>query len=222
MNDQLRKAFADYHHTLVQALPEESLLAEVQISQKTEARLERHFKKSQKVWYPLFNTAGKRVVCILALLLLATSLITVSADPIGELLENFTLNGDRIYFDGELDWGLEETTVEPILPKYLPEGYRLLREKQRERSYRCFFEGPEAEYFVFTQSGEYGGASFYVNSAYRVIPLTKDQSAYFFENPYSNALLFNDGKYLYEINGTLSKKEMVRIAKSLLNQEVAE
>ncbi len=210
----LQNAFARYHQSLT--FPPETEWLEMEISEKTETRMKKCFKRGQKLYYPFINTVGKRVACILAAVLIATSAVTVAADPFGELLENFTLRGSSIYFEGEMDWWLEETKVVPIQPDYLPKGYELLREKQTDQFYRCFFQGPEAEFFVFAQSGEHGASSFSVDSDYQVIKLSENQGAYFFEYPNSNALVFTDGTYLYRIHGTLSQKQLIKIARSVL------
>ena len=156
----------------------------------------------------------------LAAILVATSLITVSADPVGVFLDHFGYSNGWIRFEIE-DWWLKEVRVEPAPPRYIPKEYRLLREKQQETLYYAFYEGPGANYFTYRQYGQHGSYSFLADSDYQILEVSKNQQAYYLEEGKLRTLVFSDGVYMYAVQGTLSQKQLIKVACSVPTQEVS-
>ncbi len=211
----LAEAFADYHRTLIGALPAEDDLQEIELSDRLEKKMSRLIERQKHFYYSLVNTAAKRAACILAAVLLATATVTASVQSLRESVTHFWV---EIFEEGSLyrffnfrqDPSIKDQPINVHLPGYVPRGYRLTEEHEEG----FFYEGEGTKCFYFAQYPN--GTEVYVaNVESKEISVADQYEGVLLREGEIRKLFFNDGEYLYVINGTLSEEEIIKIAESI-------
>lgn len=218
---KLYQAFNIYSQLVAKQLPEEQDLRDISFSPRFEERMERLLHRQKRFYYPLFNTAVKRVACILSAVIISGSAIAMSVYGGQEEKScfnvlNFSENGVYLhFFNGDLPY---ESTTDPITPKaptYLPEGFFLKEDRSELRKVELIYEGEGADCLYYAQYGNSADASAYAEDAtcdrYRV----GDYEAYLLKSDTCTHLIFNDGEYLYQLNGSLTEEELLKVAQSI-------
>lgn len=211
----LAEAFAEYHCALNATLPMEEDLQEIEISDYLEKKMSRLIERQKHFYYGWVNTVAKRVACILAAVLLVTATVTVSVQSLREsvthfLVEIFEEGSLYRFFNFRQDPSLKDQPIEDHLPAYVPRGYRLTEEHEEG----FFYEGEGTNCFYFAQYPN--GTEVYVpNVESKEISVADKYEGVLLRNGEIRKLFFNDGKYLYLINGTLSEEEILKIAESI-------
>ncbi|MBR6794159.1 MAG: DUF4367 domain-containing protein [Clostridia bacterium] len=220
----LQKAFTRYQAALAEALPVPELLQSVSVSEKTERRMERLLYHQKHFYYTWINTAAKRAACILIALFLAATVTTVSVEALREGFVRFVIEtfekGSTIWFSKEDSGSLTYPPIVPKLPTYLPDGYHLAADMSDSISVNMIFEREGIESINFVQQPR--GSKMTVNSEGAVINRIVIKDTYegiIFENLGGTYLVFNDGEYMYTLIGTVSEKEIIKIAESIPFEE---
>ena len=211
----LAEAFAEYHRALIAALPREEDLREIEISERLEKRMSRLIERQKHFYYSWVNTAAKRVACILAAVLLATATVTASVQSLREsvtyfLVEIFEEGSLYRFFNFRQDPSIKDQPIDVHLPGYIPNGYRLTEEQEEG----FFYEGEGAKCFYFAQYPN-GTEVYAPDVETKNISVAGEYEGVLLCKGEIRKLFFNDGKYLYVINGTLSEEEILKIAESI-------
>lgn len=218
----LKRAFASYHRALAAALPCEEELEPINLSERLEKRIKRLLYHQKHFYYTWINTAAKRVACILTAVL---SIGTIAAVGIGHLNATNT-NFDVETYEGGTTYVFHSRTRrkgDPFVhkaPAYIPAGYTLIEDKSDANETGLVYEGKGLDYLFY---GQYeSGMQYNVKTkdiTYQSITAVGEYEGYIFENEFTTLLLFNDGEYLYLINGTLSREELYLVAESIVGGE---
>ncbi len=191
----------------------------------TEEKILKLIKKSQKSYYKLINTVGKRVaVAVLIVFIgLTTTVFGVEAlresfvDFIVETYEKFSsvrFEDKTLYLAEELSDSTETVPQNP--PTYLPEGYNFKCSFEDYFEYRFIYQNSKGETLTveqFIAKGTNKG----INTENATIEkiYINDVEALYYENKSYRHILFKYNKCGYFITGVVSKEEMIEIAKSI-------
>lgn len=213
MDELIRKAFEEYHQQLDDAI-DQAEVEKMTLSPETEEKIERLIKKMERFYYSFVNTAAKRVACVLAAMLLATTVATFSVEALREGFLHFVVE----VFDGK---GSVELPGEPSdqAPKRLsriPNGFTLVSKTENEQTMICLYEGADHQNFQFSYHPKGTNITVYTeNTDYRTVTVGKKHEGILFENYGERFLIFNDGHHMYAIIGTLSEEETLALADTL-------
>lgn len=209
----LDRAFERYHQAIDAALPEEEW-QDVSISPTLEHRAEKTLSRQSSFLYSFINTAAKRVACILAAVLLATTVTTFSVEALREGFLSFVVE----IFDGGSSVALpgEPESLAPKLPGYIPEGYKLTATTLNGHTVIRQYRKDRYSSFQFSQHPKGTNITVYTkNTDYRTVTLAEQYEGIIFENSGETFLIFNDTREMYAVIGTLPEEELYRIAESL-------
>ncbi len=213
-------AFEQYHCLLLDQFKDEEL-QEIFFSPQFEKRMERLLRKQKQFYYPMFNTVLKRVACIAAAVLVSGSAVVLSVNGDKPEPSYFKVSGyseNSVYvhfFNEELPY---ETTKDPITPKvpsFLPEGYVLKEDRSEPRKVELIYEGEGTDCFYYAQYGNISNAGAHAEDAICERIRVGKYEGYLLKSESCTHLIFNDGEYLYQLNGTLTEKEILKVAKSI-------
>lgn len=210
---QLLEAFEAYHRQLDQAI-DQAEVEKMTLSPETEEKIGQLMGKKERFYYSFLNTAAKRVACIVAAVLLATTVTTFSVEALREGFLHFVVE----IFDGK---GSVELPGEPSdqAPKRLsriPNGFTLVSKTENEQTMICLYEGADHQNFQFSYHPKGTNITVYTeNTDYRTVTVGKKHEGILFENYGERFLIFNDGHHMYAIIGTLSEEETLALADTL-------
>lgn len=221
----LYAAFEQYHCLLMDQFKDEDL-QETSFSPRFEQKMERLLHRQKRFYYPLINTALKRVACILAAVVVFGSAVAVSV--YGNLsvygnqeesyfnVRDFSEHGVAVhFFNIDLPYGTIHEPITPKVPTYLPEGYVLKEDRSEPRKVELIYTGEGIDCFYYAQYGNSSDAQAYAEDALCERTRVGEYEGYLLKSESCTHLIFNDGEYLYQLNGTLTEEEMMKVAKSI-------
>ena len=217
----LKQAVAAYVEEEMTRLPSDEEIGVHQFSPEFERKMEKLLRHEHRPHRILLHSTGKRVAVLAAVIaLLAASMLSVGAvresivSFFTQVYEEFT----AIIFDQPEETGrtYEADSIDAIEVTYIPEGFELISESKNDRSYRVEYTSDEGKMLIISQS---------VLGNTRSILDTEDIvtenvfvhgcEAIYSENKGFGTLIWNDNKQRFYISGTLSKNEILEIAKSI-------
>lgn len=219
-NALLVAAFEQYHCLLMDQFKDKDL-QEISFSPQFEEKMERLLHRQKRFYYPLFNTVLKRVACIAAAVLVSGSAVVLSVngdkpEPSFFEVRNISKNGVYVhFFNVDLPYETMHDPITPKVPSYLPEGYVLAEDRSEPRQTELIYVGKGTDCFYYAQYGNSADARAYAEDAECERIRVGKHEGYLIKNETCTNLIFNDGEYLYQLNGTLSEKEILKVAKSI-------
>lgn len=206
----LRDAFAARHRLLVETLAEE-----LPLSEEAARRIERLLARRKHFYYSLVNTAVKRAACIVLGVLMIGSAVTLGVASVRD--EDYALwveqyeegAGVRLHIDHPVPF-------EARYPTYLPNGYSLRREKKEPEETYLVFEKAGGGFFCYAQFPSQSAYYDLGDLDYERVTVGEEHEGFYIPNGEYTCLVFTEGKFMYVINGTLTKKELFKVAASVL------
>ena len=206
----LQEAFAARHRALADAWREE-----IPLSAAADARMERLLERRKRFYYPLINTALKRVACVAACIALLGSVATAGVYCLypreSKLLVKRGEEGAVVQLQTD-----SLVPFETKYPTHIPEGFSLKWDRSEEDETYLVFEGAGGDFFCYAQfhrnSATYGLGSL----EYEEVTFGKNGEGLYIPNGNAACLLFTEGDFLYVINGTLPREEIFKVAESIL------
>lgn len=217
-NRLLREAFSLYHTLLCQALPTQEELRSIPLSEKFQKRMERLIHQQKKFYYHWINTASKRVACILLLLALAATTVTFSVEALRDPFLRFVVEtfekGSRLIFPAD---SAEDQPIELMLPAYIPEGFSVSLDMSDPFTVFLLYENADEKKFSFLQQST-NGTTIGLNTegvTSRKIMILDTYEGLIFTHEEDANLTFATDEYVFNLTGTLSEEELLKIAQSI-------
>lgn len=126
-------------------------------------------------------------------------------------------NNIAIYFGDTGNSSIESA----VYPKYIPEGYEKVSENIGESNADIFYSDGKSyiNFSYYVSSVSFGADNSF--SEYSHVKIN-DYDGYILKSDSLNILIWQDDKYIYEINAQNSDADLVRIAESLYYSEIYE
>ena len=170
-----------------------------------------------------YSSVGRRTVRRAALiaailtLLLATSaiVIAVTVPQIHYIIFKSNISWD-MFFEQEDPNGLTQQEFQPIKPTF-PEGYEVVEERKNDDSYSIDMVNQQGEHIFFDQFRA-EGAGVTMNAEGESINevIIEGHKFVIQNNEPTSAVLFEDGNYMYLINGDCDVDILIEIGKTVL------
>ena len=219
-NDNLRAAFDLYVRRQDALLPTEEELSSVTLSSEFHARMAKLLARRKRGYYHMFGTWGRRVASILIALLIATTTVTVSVKALREkVIEFFTEVFDThtvVTFVDDTPDVPDEITFEPHKPSYIPKGYVVEQEAKASTVYIIRFIDDDANQICYKQyRKESVGVQADTEEIQYVEITVNNYSGIAYHNKGFVYIIFADEYHTYTLSGTISLKELIKVAESI-------
>ena len=191
---------------------------DIKFSSEFEQKMERLIKRRRKPFYYLFNTAAKRVACIIAALIIAAVGTVLSVDALREGVKNFFVESyekfSKIIFQQDND--VPDTIEVYYQPSFIPEGYELSEIKKETWIYSIEYKNKHSKSIAFEQWPVLGGEATLNTEKGETEEI--GNGLYVYQSRFEQRMYFwSDGKYQFSIHvhESISKEELLKIAESL-------
>ncbi len=230
MVEKIKQAAIIYNNNYLNSLPTDEQLNELELSQRFEKRMSRLINRQSKFYYPVINTALKRVASIAFVGICALSVVSAltfftKSQNVRVHYQNYYVeyskNGDGFVFEDfdqkELD-KVPEQLIEKT-PQYIPEGYAIDNE------------------YLGSIGTNYSTKIYKHENSQKTIKITQYIKKYYFGvnigtaeveeitiNGCKSLLITEDSRtlimypakdYLFDIEGDITPKELIKIAESI-------
>lgn len=188
-------------------------------SDKFNRKMDKLIKRREKSYYTLISTAGRRVACIiLIIVMLSASSLTVKAvrDAVYDFIMRIFGDHTEVIVESDISNDYPKTIEDEYYISELPEGFELTEENKSKYKYFALYSNGQ-NYIMFYQytmlfyinNYDYENTQFkkynYSNNEY-LINYTKVDDSYIF--------IWNDGYYVFEVYSNLTKNELIEMCKS--------
>lgn len=218
IDEKLIMAFELYNQKLCESLPTDEELKDITFSETFEKNMQKLISMQKKSYYYVINTVGKRVAIIVLAIIISLTATTFSVKALREaviqfFIETFTTHSDVSVEGDEIPF---EMDFKKVQPRYLPEGFTLSRDLSNE--ILCFIEYANTENVIINYS-QYrnDGTAFSVDTEgvdFETIYINGLEGI-MYENKGVNKIVFADEEYFYDIKGSISMDELVKMAESI-------
>lgn len=222
MNENFKKALYDALIPEFSAMLPDAEENEHQFSPAFEEKMQRLIKRRKKPYYQLINTIGKRVACVLAIIIVASSVTIMSVKAFREAVADFFIS---IYEKFSTVQSADETnapeTIEAIYDiTYNLNGYEVIFEERLVDNYWKILKKDEItiSYSQYTKK-KYNKDINTEHSVIEIININGYEAIYFIDNQNYNHLILDNEDYIIEITTNLDKKHAVEITKSVQKVE---
>ena len=219
-NEKMIAAFEEYVRRQNALLPDDDVLGSITFSEEFESQMHRLLARRRHGFYVLFGTAGRRVASIVAAVLVAMSVATVSVEalrePVGEFFAQVFEKFTHVFFVNDVPPTLTAELV-TRKPSYIPEGYAPEQEITIDTAYKMVYGNDMGKKLRYTQrfKKKIGVQVDTENVQYTSIVIG-DQPGIIYHNKEMHTITFSDNKYTYTLSGSISVDELLKIAESLI------
>ncbi len=148
---------------------------------------------------------------LIAAILLAVATTAVAVPSFRE----FTVN--KFFNHSEYEVVDKDKTyeVDSLTLKYIPEGFVKTDGLESDISYESFFENGEKNFLVSKNTLNAGIGFDTEKYPSEKIIINGMEAVYYRADDISGGIIFNNGKYIYSVDGNVGKEELVKIAQNI-------
>lgn len=194
-----------------------------EFSVEFEKKMQKLIKLRNKPYYKIINTVGKRVACIVVIVLIASSVTVLSVDALRNAVADFFVN---IYEKFSTVQSVNEdktapTTIEDIYAiTYDLSDYDVIYEEKDNYSYNITYIKDDVviDFLQYTKD-MYDKNVNTEGAEITTIDINNYEAVYFLDNHNYNHLIFDNGEYIIYISSNISKNALICIAESVRKVE---
>ncbi len=214
-------AIEEYNKKMLDALPSVEELDGITLSRKFERRMQKLIRQRSHFYYPLINTSFKRVACFVLISIAVLSTITAQSKSVRKFFTNFFVDrvteySSRIFLSTDISNAPKEIVIN--LPKYIPEDFVIEDSYQADNHSKHIYKNLTKEYFFEVTQYLLDSESFSHAGPQELIEEINIDGikAIYIDYTEYRTLIFVSNGYKYKLKTNLSKKEFIKIAKSLI------
>lgn len=208
-----------YSEELCTELPATEECTDISFSPDFQRRMEKLIKDRQKFYYYWFNTVGKRIASIVLIVVIGLLTVTFSVKALREpflkfIVEIFEKFTSIVMVQEE---PANSNLFMPIDPTYIPNGYVIVSQYQDEVNYRKWFQNESGTIIAYSQqlNSNYVSTIDTENIGYQEV-MINSLRGFIYTNKEQTKVIFGNEQYTFFITGSVSKDELICIAKSIL------
>ena len=169
------------------------------------------FNKMRGDRYHMFTTKTIKVMLVAAVLtaLLLTAFVVPSSRQY--IIDNF-----EIFSRYKITENNKNSVNDEIIVGYIPDGFKLTNEQVSSRTVMNDYYDASGEFFIIIKNSSSAEVDLDTETGNieNITVNNKTYSYYVDENNY-NYLVWNKNDYVYHVNGTISKDELLKIAETV-------
>ena len=220
------EAFDLYYANYCKTLPTNEELSYIKIPDILDAKIQKLIEREKKFYFYWFNTFGKRVAAIILAILISLTTVTFSVKALREpfirfIVEIYEKFSNVIFVNDKSESDIilvtEELILEKIQPTYIPEEYELESEYNDEVIHKeIYINSDKSKTIMYMQriNDESIVQANTENVVYENI-LINNYSAIYYSNKGTNTIVVSGERYIFTIEGTIEKEELLKIAESI-------
>jgi len=222
-NDNFKKALynsliPEYSNMLPDADEDEHVF-----SADFEKKMQKLIKRRNKPYYKIINTVGKRVACIVVIVLIASSVTVLSVDALRNAVADFLVS---IYEKFSTVQSTDEDDSAPTTIKYIYsitynlDGYEVVLENTNEYRHNITYVNNDIE-IKFSQytKNKYDKDVNTEDAEISTISINGKEAIIFLDNQRYYHLIWDNGDYILSIGSNISKDALICIAESVKKVE---
>ena len=194
-----------------------------EFSVEFERKMQKLIKRRNKPYYKIINTVGKRVACIIVIVLLASSVTVLSVDALRNAVADFFVN---IYEKFSTVQSVNEdktapTTIEDIYAiTYDLSDYDVIYEEKDNYSYNITYIKDDVviDFLQYTKD-MYDQNVNTEDAEISTISITSKEAIIFLDNQNYYHLIWDNGDYILNIGSNIDKNALICIAESVQKVE---
>lgn len=189
---------------------------EIEFSKEHEEKMRRFFKRERrKELTRKLNKYFKVAACAVAAVFVVSSISIFSVDAWRVKFLNFVFDSEKANTDFNFTDGSGTSySDDEITLGYIPEGYSLVEKTAIGDIVTLYFSN-DIESFTFVLNTTEGDLSTDTEGGYIDKVTVNGREAIYSSNKNTNILMWHDNNYMYSINGSISKEEMIKIAENV-------
>lgn len=193
-------------------------------SDKFNRRMSKLIKRREKSYYIMISTAGRRAACIiLMIVMLSASTLTVKAvrDAVYDFIMRIFGDHTEVAVEDGNSNEYPETIEEEYCISDLPKGFEIADENRLVKKYFVLYSNGK-KYIMFSQYTMDYYKNNYDNELSDFEKLIDSDTEYLVRHSNfddSITIIWNNGRYVFEMNGNLDKKQLLDLCKSTKKQE---
>lgn len=204
-------------------LPTDEELSHITFSEEFERNMQKLINKQKKFYFAWFNTVGKRVAAIILAVILSFATITFSVKALREpvirfIVETFEKFSNVVFVNDKSEEDIiVDAQFEIIIPEYIPEGYTRDSEINYDIGYQVAYVSQDnLNNIIYMQmlNNESAVQANTENIEYENL-LVNNYSAIYFSNKGTNTIIVSGETYIFTVDGTVEKEELLKIAESI-------
>lgn len=219
-NEKFKRALAEalipeYENSIPQT-------EEHEFSAEFEKKMNKLIRRQKKPYYMLVNTAAKRAACIAVCVAIASSAAVMSSSALRERFADFFMDiftDHSVVTPAESDAEAPTTIEEKYEITYDLSDYEMTFYKADENKIRIRYENDDdvIEFSQYVKS-EYN-ISWNTEGATIETVILNDYEAIYFHNNEYHTLIWETEDYIFSIDTTVGKSELIEIAESVQKVE---
>ena len=194
-----------------------------EFSVEFERKMQKLIKRRNKPYYKIINTVGKRVACIVVIVLLASSVTVLSVDALRNAVADFFVN---IYEKFSTVQSVNEdktapTTIEDIYAiTYDLSDYDVIYEEKDNYSYNITYIKDDVviDFLQYTKD-MYDQNVNTEDAEISTISITSKEAIIFLDNQSYHHLIWDNGDYILNIRSNIDEDALICIAESVQKVE---
>ena len=194
-----------------------------EFSVEFEKKMQKLIKRRNKPYYKIINTVGKRVACIIVIVLLASSVTVLSVDALRNAVADFFVN---IYEKFSTVQSVNEdktapTTIEDIYAiTYDLSDYDVIYEEKDNYSYNITYIKDDVviDFLQYTKD-MYDQNVNTEDAEISTISITSKEAIIFLDNQSYYHLIWDNGDYILNIRSNIDEDALICIAESVQKVE---
>ncbi len=204
-------------------LPTDEELSNITFSEEFERKMQKLIDRQKKFYFNWFNTVGKRVAAIILVILLSFTTITFSVRALREpiirfIVETFEKFSSVVFVNDKSEEDvIIDAEFEIIEPQYIPKGYTLDSNFNYDTGYQAVYVSDDKltniMYMQILNDESIVQANT-ENVSYENM-LINNTSGIYYTNKGTNTLILNTERYVFTIESTINKDELIKIAESI-------
>lgn len=216
------EAFDLYYKEYCKTLPTKEELSHIVIPDELEAKMQKLIARERKFYYYWLNTVGKRVAAIILVILLSFTTITFSVRALREpvirfIVETFEKFSNVVFVNDKSEEDLiVDFTFEKIMPTYIPKEYKLDSDFEFDNAYQAMYVNNSNSTIIYSQyiNDDSISQANTENVVYENITIN-NADAIFYSNKGTNTVIVSGERYIFTVEGTIEKEELLKIVESI-------
>ena len=214
------EAFDMYYTDYCNTLPSNEELSYITFTKEFEDKMQKLIEREKKFYFYWVNTVGKRVAAIILAVLIGLTTITFSVKALREPIINYIVQTyekfSHILYASD-KYETLDIEFETKTPQYIPEGFVAEDVPLTPPLIQIvYYDTNKVNYIIYSQIFN-DASSVHINTentTYEEIEINCI-SAVFYSNKGTNTIVIAGDKYLFSVNGTVSKEELIKIVESI-------
>lgn len=204
-------------------LPTNEELSDITFSEEFERKMQKLIDLQKKFYFNWFNTVGKRVAAIILVIILSFTTITFSVRALREpvirfIVETFEKFSNVMFVNDKTEQDIiVDFVLEKVVPSYIPDKFTEESIFEDESGFQTVYISNDGSQSIMVMQIVNDEAIVQTNTENVVYEniLVNNYPAIYYSNKGTNTIVISGEQYIFTVEGTIEKEELIKIAESI-------